>query len=506
MWYKVTDLKSNGLNKSQISYETGLDRKTVRKYLSMSASEFQEWVLKGRNVDYKLSPYYRFVKEQLKAAEFLSAAQIEDRLKEHFPEMPRVHSKTIYNFVKMVREKEDIIKPNFHKERTFIKIPECGYGQQAQVDFGEIKMKDKYGKKIKVYFFAMVLSRSRQKFAYYQSKPFTSETSIYAHQLSFEYFQGIPKEIVYDQDSVFMKDENLGDLLLTEKFKRYCDSQPFNPVFCRKADPQSKGKVENVVKYIKYNYLRGRIYIDDKILNKEGLQWLKRTGNCKKHATTLKRPYKEWLIEKDYLLPLKGKVVLEKEDKYIQHHVRKDNTIAYKGNIYSVPLGTYKGKGSYVFIKVINSELNIYTDTKSHLATHTISAIKGKYICQSDHHRDKKHSIEQRYQQVLEFFRDKDKAQYYLSLIKLDKPRYFHDHLRIFCRELKTESMELKEKTLSFCIENKLLNAYRFCEVMEYYKIEQEEEIAYNIEDVVMPKSAAILPNTSNLDIYESLM
>ena len=94
----------------------------------------------------------------------------------------------------------------------------------------------------------MVLSRSRQKFAYYQSKPFTSETAIYAHQLSFEYFQGIPKEIVYDQDSVFIKDENLGDLLLTEKFKRYCDSQPFNPVFCRKADPQSKGKVENVVK------------------------------------------------------------------------------------------------------------------------------------------------------------------------------------------------------------------------------------------------------------------
>ena len=102
MWYKVTDLKSKGFNKSQISYETGLDRKTVRKYLSMSASAFEEWVLKGRDVYYKLSPYYRFVKEQLKAADFLSAAQIEDRLKEHFPEMPRVHSKTIYNFVKMV--------------------------------------------------------------------------------------------------------------------------------------------------------------------------------------------------------------------------------------------------------------------------------------------------------------------------------------------------------------------------------------------------------------------
>jgi len=45
---------------------------------------------------------------------------------------------------------------------------------------------------------------------------------------------------------------------LTEGFRSFCDSQPFKPVFCRKSDPELKGKVENVIKYVNYNFLRGR--------------------------------------------------------------------------------------------------------------------------------------------------------------------------------------------------------------------------------------------------------
>ncbi|MBT2620622.1 hypothetical protein [Chryseobacterium sp. ISL-6] len=40
MWYKVKELKGSGLNISQIHVETGLDRATVRKYLSLSEKGF----------------------------------------------------------------------------------------------------------------------------------------------------------------------------------------------------------------------------------------------------------------------------------------------------------------------------------------------------------------------------------------------------------------------------------------------------------------------------------
>ena len=40
MWYKVKELKSKGLNKTQIARCLGINRNTVRKYQSMSESEF----------------------------------------------------------------------------------------------------------------------------------------------------------------------------------------------------------------------------------------------------------------------------------------------------------------------------------------------------------------------------------------------------------------------------------------------------------------------------------
>ena len=51
-------------------------------------------------------------------------------------------------------------------------------GYEAQVDFGEYRMRNMYGKETKVYFFCMVLSYSRMKFVYFSPKPFTAKTAI----------------------------------------------------------------------------------------------------------------------------------------------------------------------------------------------------------------------------------------------------------------------------------------------------------------------------------------
>ena len=48
---------------------------------------------------------------------------------------------------------------------------------------------------------------------------------------------------------------------------------------CRGNDPQSKGKIESVIKYIKGNFLACRIYRGISVLNSDGLAWLERTAN-----------------------------------------------------------------------------------------------------------------------------------------------------------------------------------------------------------------------------------
>jgi hypothetical protein len=104
MWYKVNELWNKGLNKSQISRELEIDRGTVRKYLQMEEKSFLGWINHPRRLPKKLSPYYNYVKRLLEKAPYLSSAQVEDRLKEDFSDLPEVDSKTVYNFVKSIRD------------------------------------------------------------------------------------------------------------------------------------------------------------------------------------------------------------------------------------------------------------------------------------------------------------------------------------------------------------------------------------------------------------------
>ena len=143
-----------------------------------------------------------------------------DWLMEHFPNFPGVTAKTVYNFVMWVRQKHHL--PQTRPIREYNAVEELPYGLQAQVDFGQYNMRDGLAKRVKVWFFAMSLSRSRYKYIFFSDIPFTSHTAIVAHEKAFSFFNGIPDQIVYDQDKLFLTDENRGDLLLTSAFKDYC--------------------------------------------------------------------------------------------------------------------------------------------------------------------------------------------------------------------------------------------------------------------------------------------
>ena len=84
MWYKVQELTEKGLNKSQIRRETDLDRATIRKYQEMEEDAFHNWLKEVRHLPKKLSRYREYVKGILGKAPYLSAAQVEDRLKERY--------------------------------------------------------------------------------------------------------------------------------------------------------------------------------------------------------------------------------------------------------------------------------------------------------------------------------------------------------------------------------------------------------------------------------------
>lgn len=506
MWHKVKELWSKGLNKSQISQEVGIHRKTVRHYLSMDEEEFYKWIEKGKNLPPKLQLYYEFVKGQLENYPYLSAAQIEDRLKEHYADLPIVHSKTVYNFVQSIRAKHQIGKPKSKQVREFTKREETAYGDEAQVDFGVYTMPKQGGGQQKVWVFAMVLSRSRQKFIHFEASPYTAATAIYAHQLAFDYFQGVPHHILYDQDRVFMSDENLGDLILTSGFQHYVQNENFDVIFCRKADPQTKGKIENVIKYVKYNFLRGREFVNINQLNQSASAWLARTGNHKVHSTTHLVPHEEWLKEKEYLLAVKNILKRPEDTLYKTHTVLKDHTISYKGNYYSLPMGTYKGENTKVLVSQEDGKLVIYSLGKELIASHTISVLKGKYIRNSDHVRDKTSDIEKKMVLAIDKLGNTDKAKEFIEDIRRSKPRYLNDNLRLILSKIEKQDTQAISKAIDYCLENHYYNALKFTEFVACFKKEQEPVVACQPGGTHFPQQANATPATSKINIYEKII
>jgi len=452
MWYKCNEKTGLGLTKAQIAREVGLDVKTVRKYLRMSYDEFKSSESYKRMYIKVLDPYESKVQGWLDEHSDLSSSQVHDWLRERYPDLPDVNSKTVYNYVKYIRAKYNIEKPVLSSPRQFGKIEETAYGEYAQVDFGEMWMQYEDKRKIKVYFFVMILCRSRKKYVWFSKVPFTSNLAIYAHEKSFEYFGGKPKKIIYDQDAVLIHDENLGDYVLTKSFNAYVNQAHFQCVFCRKADPESKGKVENAVKYVKYNFLRGRTFVSIEQLNEEGVRWLSRTANGLPHHGTRKVPDKVFEEERAYLTPYYGKPEMPRKDMKA-YKVYKTNEISYCGNEYSVPTRTYQNAESRVWVNAHDNILEIYSaDTGKQIAVHPISSEKGQYIVDPAHRKIHHISIGKQEQAILEYCNYDNLVRMWLDNLREDKPRYYKDNIRILFSEMR----HFEPSTLHHALEKSL--------------------------------------------------
>lgn len=507
MYHEVHKQHREGLKPAQIARELVMDRRTVKKYLAMSEDEYLDFIDNQLSRQKILIPYENFVRVRLEYCEDASAAQVHDWLKEHHEDFIDVDAKTVFNFVLYVRNKYGIPKPFNH--RDYEKVAELPYGEQTQVDFGVQNMTTDEGKRKKIYFICFVLSRSRQKYNYYSERPFTTTKAIDAHEEAIWFFGGITEYFVYDQDTLFLVNENKGDLIMTEEFRKYAAYRGFKLHFCRKSDPQSKGKVENVVRYTKYNFLRGRIFINIPVLQGESNAWLDRTANAKVHSATRKVPHAEWMIEKSYIKPIVSSFT--PDPTLSKHDVRKDNVISYKGNFYRVPRGTYRPPKTTVRIEVTeDNQLIIYNSEDKQIATHPIyPSGQGQTIGRSNYRMEVSIRIDQFIDEMASLFDDPEQAKAYFQKIREDKPRYIRDQLHTIKKLNGDFNMEIANQALIFCIENKIYRATDMVSVAKSIQVRQSQDdtIKQPIDIKTINQTAhKIIPEKSNISDYQSLM
>ncbi len=87
MYHEIVNLRSDKLKTGQIIKRLNISKNTFYRYLKMSPGEFAEFVAGLGNRSKKLDEYDAFVRGLLEKHPDFSAPQIQDRLKEAFPDV-----------------------------------------------------------------------------------------------------------------------------------------------------------------------------------------------------------------------------------------------------------------------------------------------------------------------------------------------------------------------------------------------------------------------------------
>lgn len=504
MYSKIHQLKMEKLNKSQVARKLGLNIKTVIKYWNLDPSQFAEQTQRSFRRSQQLDPYETQILARLREFPDLSSAQIHDWLQEIYPECS-VRERTVRRYVAQLRADYNLPKIILH--RQYEAVDELPPGQQLQVDFGEITVPTTNGRKKKLYCMATVLSHSRFKYAEWSDQPFTTAKLTVMLRRSFEYMEGMTQELVFDQDKLVAVSENHGDILFTEEFERFKQDLKFKVYLCRKGDPESKGKIEAVIKYVKNNFAKHRLFTSLKDWNQAQIDWLKRTGNQKEHGTTKKVPAKVHAVKKQHLQPVP---LIKLPEDIVTATVRKDNTILYQGNRYSLPLGTYEPGRNLRIVRQENLLQFFDHQTEVLIAEHSIALGRGLLIKAPHHRRDSTKAVTELQEKTLALLGNTTSAQQFLKALRKEKSRYAKDQFELLIEVANIYDPKIVERAITECLHLKFISAVSCRDMAQYLAqssvSDQVPESPFNAEQLHLNHPVPVIQTEHrNVRAYTSL-
>ena len=389
---------------------------TVQKYAKMSLEEANTFFPNSKRYS-QFDIALKETEELLSAHPQMKAPKVLRKIQCKYPEIS-CKERALRNYIKPIREKY-----KNSKIRYYHPVIENKEKCQVQVDPGEFTVKqDKFGKKFKVYFVVFIFSYSRMMFVSYQERPYKTEDFIKAHLEAFQYFGGIAKEFVYDQTKLVVIQEKYREVWFNKRFHQFSTKHEFLPVVCEGYDPESKGKVERAVQYVKNDFLYGDYFSNIESVRKCGIEWLNEVSNIRIHSTTGKKPLEMFNEEKPFL---RTDYHFKNDENF--RNVDKVGLISYKGNKYTVP-HEFQRK-SVVVVK--NSEkLEIYNaENKQKIASHSICLSKNAVITNTNHYRNIRKNIEELTQETLDSMRSINFGTDLIFKLKKDNPKIVRDQL-----------------------------------------------------------------------------
>ena len=342
--FEIRRLSDEGKSARRIGQILGLNRKTVRKY---AENPFPEKPPRKRAG--KLDPFKEKIADFLETDPEVSAVVIKQNLDELGYDGGIT---TLKNWLRKVR------KPR--EKQAFIRF-ESAPGEQMQADWGHFGSLT-YGKyKRKLYAMAVAECHSRMLYVEFTH----SQNQATLHQClsnAFLFFGGTPKRLVVD-NMLTAVTERCGPVIrFNDAFLDFLMRFKITPYACNVRAPHEKGKIENNVKYVRYNFFPLRKFSDLADVQFQADAWRDTVANVRTHQTTGEQPLKRF--GKVGLNPLPEVVPDVRETRTVKVH--KDFAVRFDANAYTVPPFAV---GKHVTLKADLHTVEIHDRTRR-LAVH----------------------------------------------------------------------------------------------------------------------------------------
>jgi len=354
----IRDLKQQGWTVSAIAEQLDLDRKTVRRYLLEPPQPYR----RENPAPCKIDPYRPYLRERWELGVH-NASKLLDEIRGRGYDGGYSQLKLA---VASWREEG--------RERAFVRF-ETKPGEQSQMDWGHF---GNWGGR-RLYGFALTLCYSRMRYVEFtQSQDIHHLLACMVH--AFRYFGGVTECVLTDRMKTVLLDETGGELHFHKKFLEFAAYYGFVPRVCRPYRPETKGKIESTVRFVKQNFWPGIAFDSVADLNQQARVWMEKV-NRQPHSTTREVPYER--LPKERLLLLDDQP--DYDTSYMEdRRVAKDCLLSYRGNRYSVPF-RYAGKTVLVREPVRGGSIEIYSDIKV-IAAHQLAEGRGAMVIAPEHY------------------------------------------------------------------------------------------------------------------------
>ncbi|MDG4787140.1 IS21 family transposase [Micromonospora sp. WMMD1102] len=379
-------LHEAGANVSEIARETGLNWRTVKKYLAAGGGEVVPPVAARPARGQLIDVFAHVVDAWLRAELLLKGTVIHERLVEQYGFTGNYQRVKLYLQQARPRIAAELgISPDqlAGLHRRFEVVP----GAQAQVDWGDEGDILAHVGIPKVYSFHMVLSYSRDPFCC-----FTTSQDLAAfwecHRRAFAHFGGVPGAIVYDRTKTVVRRHVAPGLAvpLHPEAVAFAGHYDFDIDVLAAYRPTGKGRVERQVTIVRDHVLAGRAFSSLAELDATFVAWVpqRRAVRHRTHGEIIGvRAVRDHAALRP--IPARAYVVA---DRHLRH-VGKDCLVAYAGNLYSVPARRVRHR-QLVEIRATAATIAIHAtvdglDGATLLATHQRAVGRGARVVDETH-------------------------------------------------------------------------------------------------------------------------